>query len=120
MATQPVLGGTTLPWPSAHAPTSGYRGGVLIMADGTQVTDLVQANAKKGVTLSWTAISASDLGTILTGAATIKDTSASYTDIDNATFNVTGDGIVEVAASSVDGSAGSNIRYNVTLKLREA
>ena len=59
------------------------------MADGTLVTDLVNANAKRVFTLSWTALTDAQRATLETAYAAIKDTSATYVDISGTSYTVT-------------------------------
>jgi len=122
MATQPVLASNTLPWPDAvggHTVTRSYRGGVAIMASGAQVTDLVQTGEKHVIKLKWSAITSSELSTLLTAVAAVKNTSASYTDLTGTSYTVTLDGAYEVTYSSRL-VAGGVIRYATELHLREA
>ena len=120
--TQPVLASNTLAYPDAeegHVKTLQYRGGVSIMADGTQVTDLVQTGAKVLVKLKWSTLTATELSTLLTAVAAVKATSGAYTDLDGVAYTVTLDGMGEVAQTSRL-VAGGVVRYATEIKLREA
>ena len=120
--TQPILSGNTLAYPDAeggHVKTTSYRGGVSMMADGTQVTDLVAATAKRSVKLKWSTLTSAELATLLTAFEAVKAAAAAYTDLDAAVFNVTLDGMYELATTSRL-TAGGVVRYATELKLREA
>lgn len=119
--TQPILAGNTLAYPDAesgHVKTPMYRGGVLEMADGTQITDLVQASAKNTIKLKWSTLTAAELATLLTAWAAVKASSGSYTDVDGVVYTVTLDGLGELPTTSRL-VAGGLVRYATELKLRE-
>lgn len=118
MATQPVIGSTTVAWPASHVVNVAYRGGAVIMANGTQVTDLVNTAAKRRWTLGWKAITGTELASILTGVASIKDASGNYTDLNGTSYTATLDGTLDLTATSVTAAGG--IRHDVSLALREA
>ena len=90
-----------------------------MMADGTQVTDLVAATAKRSVKLKWSTLTSSELATLLTAYEAVKAEAAAYTDLDAVVFNVTLDGMYELATTSRL-TAGGVVRYATELKLREA
>lgn len=118
MATQPVLATNALAHPSAYEVTVTFRGGVTELANGTQATDLVQANAKKLFYLEWNALTGAQKTTLETAFAAIKNTSGSFTDPDNSTFTVTRDGDTEMSFRYIR-VAGGGFRYSASLRLRE-
>jgi hypothetical protein len=84
----PILGGQTLADPTDYKRSYTYRGGRQIMADGSQVIDLVNASAKASWRLAWPALTDAQASALQTAFAAIKDTSGSYTDIDGSAYTV--------------------------------
>jgi hypothetical protein len=118
MATAPVLASQTLAHPSAFEVTVTFRGGVTELANGTQATDLVHSGAKKLFYLEWGTLTGAQKTTLETAFAAIKNTSASFTDPDNASFTVTRDGDTELSFRYIR-VAGGGFRYATSLRLRE-
>lgn len=119
--TTPTLGGTTLP---QVARADGYterlelRGADVIMASGALATDLVAANAKRRFELRWKAMTEAQVTTIETAWATVKTASVTFVSPRGATYTVTRD----MDAKEIDlkwYGAGTSIRADVTMKLRE-
>lgn len=52
--TQPILDGTTLPHPTKYTESSGFRGTMVEMANGTVHFDNVQSTPKRVFKLGWT------------------------------------------------------------------
>ena len=118
VATIPKLGATTLPPPSEQDYTTEYRGGSLQMADGSIVIDLVDATARYRFMLRWKLLTKTQKDALLTAYATIKNTTAVYTSIENTTHTVTRpDGGAPKITPVV--TAGGDIKYNVEFDLIE-
>lgn len=120
MATQPVLGGTTLPWPDndGYQENTGYRGAGRIMADGSVVFDVVNTSLKRRFTLTWSTLTASEKATVETAFATVRDSSASFTAPTGTVYTVTRDdqtGDLDMPAKAVNGV----FLFQCTLVLRE-
>jgi hypothetical protein len=88
------------------------------MADGTQVTDLVQTGAKHTFHLGWVALTSTDRNTVQTAFDAMKSSSVSFTDLDNTAYTVVLDGMAELDIEHIQTPNG--LRYNCELKLREA
>lgn len=119
MATQPTLAGSTLAHPSTYRESVLYRGGRRIMADGSQVTDLVNSNAKRRFHIEWASLTAGERTTLETAYAAVKNTTGSFKTPDNNTYTVTLDGDAELEFEYIllpDGS----FRYTASLDLRES
>ncbi|MGB5050738.1 MAG: hypothetical protein WBO46_17475 [Caldilineaceae bacterium] len=119
MATQPTLGGQTLAHPSDYRESVEYRGGRRVMADGTQVTDLVNSSAKRLFHVEWNALTAAERTTLETAYAAVKDTTGSFKTPDNNTYTVTIDGDAALEFNYILLPSGS-FRYATALKLRES
>ena len=119
MATQPVLGGTTLPYPAIEGldETIEYRGGNAVMADGSQVTDLVDANAHRTFVLSWRGLTSAQKDTVETALATVKNTTQSYTHIDGDSYTVSADGAATIKWT-IYMVGGGALRYDGSVALR--
>jgi hypothetical protein len=119
--TIPVLGGTTMP---QIARTDGYservelRGSDIVMASGALATDLVNSTAKRKFELRWKGMTEAQVTTIETAWATVKTASTSFTSPRGGSFTVTRDeGSKEIELRWY--GAGSTIRADVSMKLRE-
>lgn len=88
-ATNPTLGGTTLPMPYRQDVRRMFRGGQLQMADGSIVIDLVDATARHRFSLRFRQLTATELGTLKTKWDSIKNTTATYVSIENTSHTVT-------------------------------
>jgi hypothetical protein len=118
--TTPVLASQTLTVPTAYKTTVAYRGGRQLMADGTLVTDLVNANAKRTFTLTWAALTDAQRSTLETAHAAVKDASGSYTDISGTDYTVTLDeGSGEREFEAHHAGTGAAVRWSTTIVLRE-
>lgn len=118
MATQPVLGGTTLPHPSQFRRRRTYRGGRREMADGSLAVDLVSTTAKHTFDLEWPGLTSAELSTVQTAVAAIKDTAGAFLSPENVSYTVH----LDDAAPELDIEmfrAGSSDRFRVSLRLRE-
>jgi hypothetical protein len=118
VATIPVLGGTTLPAPKEQSYRRLYRGGTLMMADGSIVHDLTDATARHWFRLEWVYLTSTQLTTIQTAFDGIKNATAIYTSIRNMTHTVTRTDGGELEITPVVTAAG-DIKYNVTMELVE-
>lgn len=117
-ATTPVLAGYNLPQPKEQSYTMQFRGGTLAMADGSIVHDLVDVTVRHLFRLRWEYLNATQLATIKTAFGAIKDTTASYTSIENVTYTVTRPDGGEMAITP-EVVAGGEIEFHVTLDLVE-
>lgn len=117
-ATTPTLGGTTLPMPVSQEYEPEYRGGALEMADGSIVHDLVDTTARYRFRLKWILLTQTQKNTILTAYAGIKNTTATYVSIENASHTVTRppEGKPKVTPRN---TAGADIKFDVELELLE-
>lgn len=75
-----TLGSVAMAAPADYRVTVVYRGATVEMADGTEVTDLVNASAKRLWTLDWANVTASQrsqietaYGEAVAGAVTFRD-----------------------------------------------
>jgi hypothetical protein len=118
VATVPTLGATTLPVPKEQSYTLTYRGGTLAMADGSIVHDLVDATARHLFRLRWELLTATELATVKTAYAGVKDATASYKSIENVTYTVTRPDGGEMTVDPVVTAAG-DVKFNVTIELIE-
>ena len=91
MATQPVLGGTTLAYVSEYEEERFLKGASAEMADGSIVVDVLGAGAayRKRFKLGWKAISSANADTIQTQYwAMVAAGSAAFTSPKNTTHTV--------------------------------
>ena len=79
MATAPILGGTTMAYPSECEIVRGYYGSSQVMADGSMRLELVNANPKDEITMSWRGVTTAQKDTILTAVATTATASVQFT-----------------------------------------
>lgn len=89
VATQPTLGGVTLAYPEDQNYERFFRGGTLEMADGSIVKDLVDTTVRHRFRLRWRLLTSTEKGTIQTQWDAIKDATATYLSIENASYTVT-------------------------------
>lgn len=115
----PTLDGETLTYPNEYDEGREFRGGTVELADATQHTDLVQAAAKRRFRLEWVALTTTEKGTLQTAFdGMVTGGSATYEDMDSASYTVTADGEAELVFKAVKTAGGK--RWAVTLELREA
>lgn len=88
-ATQPSLGGNSLPMPDSQTYEILYRGGTQEMADGSIVHDLVDGTGRYLFHLTWLLLNATELSTLKTAFASIKNATATYVSIENSSHTVT-------------------------------
>ena len=112
------LGGVTLPSPKEQTYRRFYRGGVLMMANGAIVTDLVDNTPRHKFHLSFTYCTQAELDTITTQWDAIKNATATYTNIRNVNFTVTQPDNADMSVTPVV-TAGGDIKYNIELDLEE-
>lgn len=118
VATQPTLGGVTLPFPEAQSYTRMFRGGQLQMADGSIVIDLVDTTVRYRFSLKWSLLTSTEKGTIQTQWDAIKNTTATYVSIENTSHTVTQpDGATLDVTPRV--TAAGEIAYDVACDLIE-
>jgi hypothetical protein len=96
-----------------------YRGGIRILADGTAVVDLVNANAKHVIRFAWENISNTDWGTLKTAFAHVDDSSASLTAPDGNVYTVTRDPSSPGLTGTSRVAAGGNLIWDAQMTLRE-
>ena len=117
----PSLGGTSLPQVGAHdsyMEFAGYRGADLEMASGALATDLVSTSVKRRFELAWLGLTETQVNTVLTAFATVRDSSASFTSPLGGSYTVTRDyGAMEVELSWYRG--GGVARADCRMRLRE-
>lgn len=124
MATQPVLQGTTLPWPrnpGGVAERSGPRAVSSLTAGGNLVFQRLTSSVRREFSLTWTNLTNTQYGTLRTAYAALLGTGGSnnYTHTDGSTYTVTPlDGCPPLEASYVETPAGGG--WDVTMRLREA
>lgn len=110
------LDGWSIPDAATQNIKYGYRGATMLMADGTEKFDLVNSTAKKVISLTWQAVTASEKDAILTGYNGLND-SGTYTDHNGTSYTVKQNGLEPVDYDEVNAADGP--RYNVSLTLRE-
>lgn len=115
----PVLAGQTLATPQEYERKRQYRGGRQIMLDGSTVVDLVSTTAKHEWQLSWGLMTDAQYATLQTAFDALKDTSGAYTDIDGAAYTVSLDGVPEVTKEAVKAAGAGNVRWQVSITLRQ-
>lgn len=113
-------GGTTLPQCTrdGYDETLELWGSDVVMASGAVKTDLVQSSAKRKFELRWKALTEDQVSTVETAWATVATASVGFTSVRGNKYTVTRD----VGAKSLDikwYGAGSAVRADVTLRLRE-
>ena len=115
-----TLGGVTLPdvEPEGFDEDYGYRGSDREMLDGSIATDLVTTTAKRVFELRWWNLTESQVSTLKSAFATVRDGSASLVTPLGATVTVTRD-IGEMALQIRWRSRRRNPRATATLRLRE-
>lgn len=118
VATIPTLGGTALPPPRDQSYTRLYKGGSLIMADGSVVHDLTDATARHSFRLEWVYLSATQLTTVQNAFDSIKNTTAVYVSIRNTSHTVTRPDGGDLEVTPVV-TAGGDIKFNVSMELVE-
>jgi len=123
MATTPILGGTTLPNPTAadgFSETLNYRGGLRRMADGSATIDLVASGVKRRFRLSWPGLTDTQKGTVTTAYATIDDSSASFTAPTGSVYTVNRDPDSPGLTFDAFMIGGGALRWRCTMYLEEA
>lgn len=111
------LGGQSIPTAATQSERQAFRGASFVLANGTVVHDLVNANAKSVIALSWRAVTAAQLALIRTGYNTLTS-SGNYTDHNSTSFTVIIDeGLPPLEYEEINAADGP--RYNVSLTLRE-
>jgi hypothetical protein len=117
-ATQPTLGGVTLAYPDSQTYTRFFRGGTLEMADGSIVHDLVDTTVRHRFRLKWTLLNSTEKGTIQTQWDAIKNATATYVSIENASYTVTQPEGAEMSVTPRVTASGE-IAFDVELELIE-
>lgn len=111
-----TLDGQSIIDPSSQTRSYGYRGASYTMATGDQKFDLVNANRKNVIRLSWRAVTAAQRDDILTGYNGLND-SGTYTDHHGTSYTVK---INDLEPAEIEEISAANAnRYNVSLTLRE-
>jgi len=121
MATAPILGGTTMAYPSECEIVRGYYGSSQVMADGSMRLELVNANPKHTITMSWRGVTTAQKDTILTAVATTATASVAFTAPTGTVYTlVTRSGEDTDLKMTMIPTSNGNYRWNVgPLKLRE-
>jgi hypothetical protein len=123
MATQPILQGYTLPYPEAddgYGETYGMRAVSLETANANLVFQRVTTTGKREFSLSWIAISNTELGTIRSAYDALLSTggSSNFTAVSGSTYTVTpmpnNPPLVPKYREAPDGA-----RWDVSMRLRE-
>ena len=120
--TAPVLGGTTMAQVGhrdSYNETLELRGGDIITANGTMLTDLVQASAKRKFELKWVGLTEAQVSTIETAWATVATASVSFTSPRGGTYTVTRDTGAMALDIRLYGSGAGVVRGDVSMRLRE-
>lgn len=117
-ATTPTLGGVSLPIPKEQSYARLFRGGTLMMADGSIVHDLVDTTVRYRFRLRWEYLTATEKGTIQTQWDAIKNATATYLSVENASHTVTQPEGAEMDVQ-VEVTAGGELAYHVSLELLE-
>jgi len=123
MATQPVLQGSSLPWPTTEngfVEAYGQRAVNIETANGNYVFQRVTTTAKREFTLEWRAVSDSDYTTIKTAFDALLSTGGSnnFTAPTGSTYTVTptsNNPPLDARYINTPGGA----RWDVTMRLRE-
>lgn len=123
MATQPVLQGSTLPWPQTeggYREDYGQRAVNIETADGNYTFQRVTTAAKREFFMSWTAISDADFTTIKTAYDALLSTGGSnnFTAPTGTTYTVTPVGNNPPLDAQWINSPDAP-RWTVTMRLRE-
>lgn len=118
VATIPSLGGITLPSPREQPYRRMYRGGTLLMADGSIVHDLTDNTARHSFHLSFILLTLTQLTTVTTQWDAIKNTTATYISIRGQSFTVTQPDGATLDVTPVV-TAGGDIKFNVEMDLEE-
>lgn len=123
MATQPVLGGTTLAYPSEYEANSVLAGATRELADGTLSIDIVDPDSvgtkRRVYKLAWAAITETDANTIESAYwAMVAAGSASFTSPSGASVTVQPLKDAKFERKSVKMNGGT-LRYNVTMELKQ-
>ena len=123
MATQPILQGSTLPWPAAddgYNESYGQRAIHIETANGNYTFQRVTTTAKREFTLNWSAIADADYTTIKTAYDALLSTGGSnnFTAPTGSTYTVTpAGGNPPLDARYINTPGGA--RWAVSMRLRE-
>jgi hypothetical protein len=118
VATIPSLGGTTLPPPKEQHQRRTYRGGTLMMADGSIVHDLTDNTVRHIFRLEFVYLNNAQLGTVAAAWDAIKNTTATYVSIRGGSYEVTRSDGGEMDVTAVV-TAGGDIKFHVSFELIE-
>jgi hypothetical protein len=116
----PTLEGTSLPPPSGYEESDSFRGASVVMSSGVVKFEIVQSSAKIDFTLTWDALTETQIGTIRTAWAAIKTTytSSNFLSLRNVSYTVTRHpDQKELKFPAVKTARG--IRFKGQIKLRE-
>jgi hypothetical protein len=117
-ATIPSLGGTPLPVPKEQPYRRFYRGGTLMMADGSIVHDLVDNVARHSFSLRWEYKTNAELTTIANAWDAIKNTTATYVSVRNTSHTVTQPDGAELSITPVV-TGGGDLKFHIEMELVE-
>lgn len=120
MATQPVLGGTTMPHPSEYEEVIGYYGAAQTMADASLRLELQDSSAKRRFSFTWRGLTTAQRATIITALATTATASVTLVTVTGDSYTVTRSGEPDDVPSQVVPTGNGNYRWNVgPLRLRQ-
>lgn len=112
-----TLAGNTLPDPQTCDVEDGYRGGVIVVASGKTVHDLVDTNAKKRWSLRFVNVNGTQLTTLRTAFGAVKNTTGTFVPPDGGSYTVTRPEGGRLSATMKKIAAG--IVYDVSFELIE-
>jgi hypothetical protein len=113
-----TLGGQTLPDVYSYVVTIDYRSGMQIMASGALVEDVLDSSKKRVWELGFHNVTAAQRSTLETAFAAIVGASATFVDLDAASYTVTRDQNQRGLAWSLS-RTGLGLVYATSLTLRE-
>ena len=117
-ATQPILAGTTLAYPSAFSEEVSFLGTTSQTASEIQKVKLVATSAKRLFTLNWTMLTNAERNTIVSAFTVIKQTIGLFLAVDGNEYIVARLDDNDIKFEYMQ-TAGGTFRYNGDLKLQE-
>lgn len=112
------IAGSSVPEPTEYSEDYSWRGGSILMADGTVKFQSVATNAKRAPTLTWTGITNANKNIIRDAINSFQDGTAAFVSPGGDTFTVTrvegGGGFSANAWNSL-----GSVVWDVTVSFRE-